>query len=197
MKPTLISKNRMKITVSPEDLLRLNLSYDMLDYRDTRVRDILNNIIDLASEQTGFNYLNEKILVETIPGAGGGCTICVTRLPGKRTYKKCLKRQITAEPYVFRFNTLDNLICAGNILKDFSDILLGNLNVIYQKNRWHLTFAPVIAGLDSFRLDCLLGKIAEFGEELEGGKLLETSLAEHGKTVAKNSDAEMLFTALK
>ena len=63
MKPALISKNRLKINVTAEDLLRLNISYEMLDYRDLRVRDILNNIIEIACEQTGFNKENEKILV--------------------------------------------------------------------------------------------------------------------------------------
>ncbi len=197
MKPTLISKNRMKINISPDDLIRLNLSYDMLDYRDTRVRDVLNNIIDVASEQTGFNCFNEKILVEIVPLSGGGCTICVTRLPGKRSLKRSSKRQITAEPYIFRFSSLDNLISAGNILNDFSDIILGSLNVIYRKNQWHLSFAPVIAGLDSFRLDFLLGKISEFGEELEGGKTLETALIEHGETVARDKAAEKMFAMLK
>lgn len=195
MKPTLISKNRLKINISPDDLIRLNLSYDMLDYRDLRVRDVLNNIIDVASEQTGFNRLNEKILVETIPQSGGGCIICVTRLPGKKMQRRG-KRQSSAEPYIFRFNSLGNLIFAGEILKKFSDIILGSLKVIFSKNSWYLSFAPVIAGLDSFRLDCLLGKLSEFGEEVQGGKLFEAILIEHGKLVAEEDDAEKMFKLL-
>ncbi len=196
MKPTLISKSRMKINISPDDLIRLNLSYDMLDYRDMRVRDVLNNIIDVASEQTGFNCSNEKILVETIPQSGGGCVICVTRLPGKKALRRGNKRQIAAEPYIFRFSTLDSIISAGNILSNFSDIILGTLKVIYSEDTWYLSFAPVIAGLDSFRLDCLLGRLSEFGEETQGGRLFETSLVEHGRIIAEENNAEKLFKLL-
>ncbi len=198
MKPALISKNRLKINVTAEDLLRLNISYEMLDYRDLRVRDILNNIIEIACEQTGFNKENEKILVETVPQAGGGCVICVTRLPGKKGVRRDVYRRVgtSAEPYIFAFDSLNLLLTAGGRILAFSDVILSELAVYYCQGIWYLAFAPVIAGLDSFRLDCLLGSLSEFGREEKGGRLQATRLQEHGECIAEGDVAERLFRRL-
>ena len=82
MKPTLISKSRLKIQLSAEDLMQLNLTYELLDYNETTVRNIIWDVIGNASHMTGFESQKGKIMIEAIPAKSGGCTIYVTRLPG-------------------------------------------------------------------------------------------------------------------
>ena len=184
MKPSFVSQNRLKIFVSDSELDRTG--------SDTRER--ISDIIAKACRQTGFTLSYGRLMVETVK-AENGFNVCVTRLPGANMPVCCdnERRSSETEPYVFEFDSLFELLSAGEAVLRHSDVLLCSLNVIYSSKRWFLTFSPVLAGLDGYRLDCLLSNVGEFGEQLAGGKLMQLRLIENGRVAASGSDAERLF----
>jgi len=151
----------------------------------------LNRFLTAACLKTGFSPKNDRLLIETIPQRDGGHTVCVTRLPGTRTaFGKQAKQ---TEPYIFSFDALDDLLFAGQSVLRHPEILLYRLSVFYRRKTWYLTFSPVLAGLDGYRLDCLLGSLCEFGREERGGTLRELRLREEGRLVAEDDEAVRLF----
>ena len=188
MKPSLVSTNRLKISVTAEEM------------NDTSHRkESIGKIISAACRQTGFILSDSRFMVETVPSRDGGFTICVTRLPGKKHISRHRHKgvyDLGTEPYIFVFNRLDDMLAAGSSIMAHPDILLSSLKAIYCRDKWYISFSPVLAGLDGYRLDCLLGCISEFGWEIQGGILKESSLVENGRTVAEGSEAERLFSLI-
>lgn len=153
----------------------------------------LSEFILAACRQSGFSPGDDRLMIETVSRPDGGRTVCVTRLPGKRFLSQKRKQAIRTEPYIFSFEALDALLEAGRAILRHPEVLLCSLAVFYKGGRWYLTFSPVLAGLDGYRLDCLLGCLCEFGREEPGGSFRELRLRERGKVVAEGGDAERLF----
>ena len=191
MKPTLISKSRLKIQLSAEDLMQLNLTYELLDYNETTVRNIIWDVIGNASHMTGFESQKGKIMIEAIPAKSGGCTIYVTRLPGiiRNNHIK-IPKAIYSEPYIFRFDSLDDIMNATKCFKTYEDVILGHSAIYKAEGFWYLAFSPIIPGLDSSHLDFLLGLLCEWGQEVTGGDWKEAYIAEHGCLIASGHSAD-------
>lgn len=103
---------------------------------------------------------------------------------------------MSTEPYIFVFDSLNAMLAAGSAVIRHPDVLLSDMSVIFSNKKWYISFSPVIAGLDGYRLDCLLACMCEFGSEIRGGVIRETVLKESGRVVAENSDAERLFAVM-
>ncbi len=188
MRASVVSGRRLKITVTAEEMAAGG-------------REAISGLIAAACRQTGFNPGDSRLLIETLPRRGGGFSICVTRLPGKRGFDplrgKGKERQGSkTEPYIFVFDTLDEAMSAGEAILRHPEVLLSELSVFFYRDRWYLCFAPVLAGLDGYRLDCLLSLIGEFGKEEPGGRLRELRLRENGRLIASGSEAERLFSLM-
>lgn len=187
----MISKRRLKISVSADELKN--------SPHGASSRKTVENIISSACKQTGFARSDSRLMIETVPSREGGCTICVTRLPGQKyKYTGGSKggRFLENEPYIFKFDTLDHCLAAGEEIAKHQEVLLSSLNLIFCKEKWYITFTPVLSGLDGYRLDCLLGRLNEFGKEQSGGIFKEKSLAERGITVADINSAEVFFSLI-
>ncbi len=189
MKPSLISCNRLKISVSAEELLGK-------DYRQAEERNRICKFVSEACRQTGFASSTSRLMIEALPAKGGGLTICLTRLPGRRTAKLHTRkgvREMGSEPYIFEFSSLEHMLAAGRALMNHQQVLLDGICVIFRKGKWYICFSPLLIGLDGYRLDCLLGCMSEFGNEVAGGLIKQAQLKENGQTVAENENAERLF----
>lgn len=187
MKSSLISKHRLKILVSAAELKK--------NEQEENRRKTIESFISAACKQTGFSYSDCRLMIETIPSSEGGCTICVTRLPGRRHTIQNMNGGVylVNEPYIFEFDSLDYCIAAGRELVRHQSVLMSDINIIFCKEKWYISFMPVLEGLDGYRLDCLLGCIYEFGKEIRGGIIREKRLMEQGKLIAANSSAEHFF----
>ena len=187
MRVSVVSMRRLKILVTPEEMA-------------SGGRDVIADLIAAACRQTGFDPGDSRLLIETMPQRSGDFSICVTRLPGRRSgrgrdFSRERRREKT-EPYIFVFHSLDDALSAGACILRHPEVLLTELNLFYRRDRWYLSFAPVIAGLDGYRLDCLLSCIGEFGQEEPGGTLRELRLLENGQCIASGSEAERLFALM-
>jgi negative regulator of genetic competence, sporulation and motility len=197
VKPTLISKNRLKIQLSADDLIQMNLTYELLDYNETTVREVLWELIGNASRQTGFESQKGKIMIEAVPAKSGGCTLYITKLPGNvKTGHARTTKSICAEPYIFRFDHIDDIMNAAKCFKTYEDVILGHSAIYKSEGDWFLVFSPIIPGLNSAHLDNLLGMLGEWGQEDAGGDWKEAYLAEHGNLIALDQAAENFIRKL-
>lgn len=191
MTSSMISRHRLKISVSADELKSCP--------HGAKSRKTVENIISSACKQTGFAHSDSRLMIETVPSKEGGCTICVTRLPGQKyRYIGGSKggRFLENEPYIFKFDSLDHCLAAGEEIMRHQEVLLSSLNLIFCKGKWYISFTPILSGLDGYRLDCLLGRLNEFGKEQTGGIFKEKSLMEKGVTVADTGSAESFFSLI-
>jgi len=63
-----------------DDLKKLDLDYERLNYDEDSTRKVFWEIMALARERTGFDAANTKLLVEAFPDRRGGFSLYVTKI---------------------------------------------------------------------------------------------------------------------
>ena len=76
----LISENKIKVMLTPEDLDEFDIDADELDYSNTDTKRMFWDILSRAKHCTGFNTDGQKVLVQLYPSRHGGCEMFVTKI---------------------------------------------------------------------------------------------------------------------
>ncbi|MBQ9748376.1 MAG: adaptor protein MecA [Clostridia bacterium] len=76
----LIGEEKLKVLLTPFDMMKYNLTCEKLDYENTETRKALWNILDRAKHETGFDAAQGRICIEVFPEKNGGCAIYITKL---------------------------------------------------------------------------------------------------------------------
>ena len=73
------AENRIAIELTKDDMERLGITYEALDYSDTETRRILWTLLDEAGHRLGKKFsLTGKMLIEAVPEGSGGCVLYIT-----------------------------------------------------------------------------------------------------------------------
>lgn len=75
----LISEEKLKIILSEDDLKKLNIDIDSLDYSNVSTKRVFWEILDRAKETAGFDADKCKLYVQVFPSQDGGCEMFVTK----------------------------------------------------------------------------------------------------------------------
>lgn len=76
----LIREDKLKVLLTPFDMMKYELTCEKLDYDNTETRKAIWNILDFAKHETGFDAAIGKIRIEVYPEKSGGCSIYITKL---------------------------------------------------------------------------------------------------------------------
>ena len=86
MELIVISESKLKIMLSGADMVKYELTGEVLDCADLRTREAFRHIFDDARDTVGFNTRGERLLVQLYTAKdGGGCEIFVTKLSTEET----------------------------------------------------------------------------------------------------------------
>ena len=80
MELNLIREDKLKVLLTPFDMMKYELTCEKLDYDNTQTRKALWSILDFAKQETGFDAAIGKIRIEVYPDRSGGCAIYITKL---------------------------------------------------------------------------------------------------------------------
>ena len=75
-----INCEKIKISLSVDDMDNLNINYDMLDGVNECSKKAFNKILDRAKDECGFVTTGKRIFVQIFPSKDGGCEMFVTKL---------------------------------------------------------------------------------------------------------------------
>ena len=103
-----ISCEKVKISLSNDDMEHLQISCDMLDGSDKRSRQAFNKILDEAKDKCGFTTNGRRIFVQLFPSKDGGCDIFITGMNENTEKKYSTSKQKRISCY--RFDSLSELI---------------------------------------------------------------------------------------
>ncbi len=75
-----IGEEKLKVLLTPFDMMKYNLTLEKLDYENTETRKAIWNILDHAKHETGFDGASGRICIEVFPEKNGGCAIYITKV---------------------------------------------------------------------------------------------------------------------
>ena len=199
----LIGEDKIKITLTDEDLSEFELCADELDYANTETKRMFWDVLSRAKARTGFDTDGQRVLVQLYPSKDGGCEIFVTKIgsmyketgeehtdthahPILTEYtqtKKKRKSPITEKMYsaVYSFSSLEDMI---RVCRELDRRGYREESLAYISDA-HIFYLVLVGSLEDIGiLDERYRFIAEFGE-LENTKAANQILSEHADTIAK------------
>lgn len=115
-------EGRLKVTLSREDLLRFDMTYEQLDYANESTRRMMEALLHSAQEVIGFEPGQGRLLIEVFPAPEEGCIIYFTKLSETPecsvAHRFRLRHVSRKQPAVFRFADSGSLLDAIGILHD-------------------------------------------------------------------------------
>lgn len=209
MELIIINENKLKISMTKEDMIIYGLDENEFHCSTSNTREILNRILKNCQRKTGFENLDidERLLLQLYPDKSGGCELFVTKLPldyGTESNKeKHLKKEkepqsllpgssynvnaIKKLALTYSFKTLDDLICAcksiakQNIKID-SQLYFSNVGKYYLFLHYRLP---------ENEKNSPSSYLSEYGE-LENSENSFLYMHEYGKCVCENGAIEIL-----
>lgn len=122
-----INESKLKIMLTPDDMVVYRISEEMLTFEKKDVRSTFSEILDDVKAKTGFDSTSGRLFIQVYPSKDGGCEVYLTRSfdePNRRPNKdkdrdkdkiRALKTQ--REYCVYSFASLDDVLTACFVLK--------------------------------------------------------------------------------
>ena len=76
----LIGVNKLKVTLTPDDMSQYALTCDTIDYDNTTTRRAFWDILDKARSRTGFDAASDRVFIQVYPNKSGGGDMYVTKI---------------------------------------------------------------------------------------------------------------------
>ena len=195
MELTLISENKIKISLTKNDLDGYSITAEEIDYDNTETRRVFWTLFDEAKKVTGFDAAKSRIFVQIYPGRDGGCELYVSKINGgsspyedgisARALKRMVKRVNAGNGdsgAVYRFDSVSSLISACKRLKRIG--FDGASSAFYDsEDRFYLTADKRKDAADP---------VLEYGRRISGDGL-DAYLKEHCKLICDGDAVERLF----
>lgn len=176
----LIQQNKLQIILSSEDLLRLDISYDSLDYINPKTKEAVAILLETAKEETGFEADAGKLLIEVYPMEDEGCLLYFTLL-----VKKGIESGYSS-PLIFEFSDVDLLLNGCCKLKSQLDLQKKRVRLkssAYSlSGRYYLLLYPP----DSQK-EAAINFWQEFSIKVAQGELAASFLEEHGNCLIQGN----------
>lgn len=106
-----INRERIKIMLSPDDMVEMDINCDMLDSFDRKGKEAFGKIMQEARDRCGFISCGRKIFVQVFPSKDGGCEMFITKMNDNELSSRVKKQK----RYYYKFEVFQNLLsfCAA------------------------------------------------------------------------------------
>ena len=199
MEYILISESKLKIICEAEDLAAVDLCAESLEYSDGDTRKFLEDILEYAKQNLGFETKQHRILVQLYPSSDGGCEIFIHRLgllekssqPEGTATQKPIKSPPKKSEKIFFFYELSHLleVCKRLSLKEYE----GKSSAFYIAQKGYFLSLEVSCELDEYKIFILdeYSFLTEYGEP-ESASFKTPYLKEYAKCICPSRAVETL-----
>ncbi|MBQ8598762.1 MAG: adaptor protein MecA [Oscillospiraceae bacterium] len=108
-----ISHHALSIYLNAADLRELDITYEALDYLCPHTRRIIQQLLETALAQTGFDPEGQRLYIEAYPMEEDGCLLLFTLIDEGKDKEE---RAESAEPTLFLFSSFAGLRQACGLL---------------------------------------------------------------------------------
>ena len=183
---SLSGPDRLKVSLSADDLEAFGMDYQNLDYNDGATREILLELLNKGRAEVGFLPKRAKLYIEIYPREGGGCVIYYTRLPGNQPH--------TGWPFLPGPSPIAFAFADAQTLLDGCAKAYGLYrHRIYKSSLYALgaQYRLIIYPLD-YNDNLSVNFLSEYGRLVGEGQVLASYIEEHGKLLRESTALETL-----
>lgn len=197
MKIEKLAEDKIKITITIDDLAARNIDLHSFMYNSPESQDLFWDVMNEAEKEYGFNVDDSMIYVEASTSGGGNFTLIVTKTKEKpvirfntskeqRLKRNCVKLKrkktpIVTEDAIYQFNSFDDIcdFCKTIDTKKLKDNSLFILNDCYYLKTSFMPFATILEyATVAKKASFIEAKIAEYGKIVTSKNALQT-ISEH------------------
>lgn len=182
MKIEKLNENKLKITLSSEDLKARNIDIQSFIYNSPESQDLFWDVMREAEKEYGFNVDESMVYVEAAATTSGVFTLTVTKTANslnqsslkprlrKQNYK--LKRKSVNTPLdnsIYKFTSFDDIcdFCKNSNIDDITDTTLYELNSEYYLFVSNVPTSNILEYATRERnTDIFIAKLSEYGKKI-------------------------------
>lgn len=194
MKIEKVDDNKIKITISIDDLIERNIDFDSLAYDSPEAQELFWDMMDQAEEELGFNANDAQLCIEAIPDDDDTFIVTITKIIEDNEFESLQKfiknrykrnelrtrkksRNIYSSILMYSFSKLEDL---KSLTHSIDSKYCGESSLYKYKNTYYLVLSRNqfhdIENVKTFELF-----ISEFGKKIINTSFYEGVLNEHGK----------------
>ena len=199
----LIDKEKLKICLTPFDMIKYDLTCEKMDYDNTETRRALWAMFDEAKHRTGFDAAVGRICIRVYPEKSGGCEIYITKTDKKPSpsesdmsynVKDAAMPQTARGCAVYSFSLIENLLASCRCLKasGFTGESAAFFADVDEKRRYYLMIneaLPRYVGKCAYKNGAIF--MEEFGSRCQSENAA-AFLFEHCKPICEKNAVEIL-----
>ena len=195
-----INESKLKIICEENDLSAYGISADTLEYGDASSRKFIEDALEGARRELGFETSKHRVLIQLFPSHDGGCEIFVSKLglledvdPDKKKKELSPKKEKETQKKLYFFERLDFLLEACKRLSFLPPCKASSAFYLNAKGYFLYLELEDPDGLFEYGIDALdeYSFILEYGEPQNTKKELPF-LNEYAKCLCRNNAVERL-----
>ena len=198
-----INKEKLKVILTSDDMKKLNISAEELDYQKTSTKRVVWDILDRAQQSEGFDSDNSKLYIQIFPSSDGGCEMFVIK---NDTKHRINIRGATSKSYKTKTDSRENFgiysLLDFNELCELCKLLTVNCpylktNLYREENGKYILFIlpsaiPRYLHSQNQASGNLPPFTAEYGQVHETTPRAMAYVKEHCKTIAEGNAAALI-----
>lgn len=181
MKFEKITDTKIKIILSLRDMELNNVSAENIFSNSASSQKLLQNMLNRAKKEIGFETGDSKLLVEAIMSSDEECTFTITKLLDENN----LYSEKINNSFVFKFDCFDDFVALCTFLNNLSFLCLKdiskNFSLIFYKDTYYLKFTETANS--SIVIEYIKTLFDEFGTNISYSTSIDGFLNEYGKII--------------
>lgn len=199
MKFEKLNENKIRITLSSQDLIDKNIDFNSFMSNSIETQDLFFDMLEEAEQKVGFITKDYKIKIEALAMADGNFILTITRFDNLEkkenplTYKnkkikvKRKSTKLNSENLVYTFNTFDDFYLFSMNVKNIKNLgTIAKSVVLYTYNSQYFLLLSKL-NIEHANIKSFCNSITEFGSYVNNSDLFSSKLSERGKIVIKNN----------
>jgi len=204
MKIERVNENKIKVTVSSNDLEERNIDFGSLNYNSPAAQELFWDMMEQAEIQLGFKASDSQLCIEAIPDTNEGFVITITKIDEdgdfesihkyiKGKYKnndinvKNKPLKSVSNHVIYYFNDFDD-ICS--LSKNLYSIYAGDSTLFRYKGIYYIILSKNKLLISSVTLfDSML---SEYGIKVQNPTFYEGLLCEYAEKIIESNAIETL-----
>lgn len=184
MRMEAIDSRRIAIELSKDDLKKLNITFEEMDYGNIETRRVIWTLLDEARKTLHCDIdPSGRLIVEAVPLPDGGCILHFT-VP--QLSSRIVRCEPVCEAVVYKFDSADDLAVAAERINSLSEKVDSELYTALDENSYRLIVYP--NGSENLILNIL----SEHGVFCGKGSLFAAFVREHCVSVLQHDVFEKL-----
>jgi adapter protein MecA 1/2 len=199
-----INENKIKVTISLDDLEERNIDLDSLNYNSPAAQELFWDMMEQAEVEFGFNISDSQLVIEPTPDIEDGFIIIITKIDEdgdfesihkyiKNRYKKSdLKskrksKKIYSSITIYSFRSFDDLC---ELSKRIQQIYSGESTLFKYKATYYLLLTRSNFTVSNMELFDIM--MSEYSEKVSNASFYEGYLNEYGEIIVSNDAIEII-----